>query len=205
MSRKDRRDGDRRPGERRDSQPEDEQQRHTGEPDAQEGDSLTALKAILAKAAAVFQPLQLTQDECVKVVEQMYGSVLEMDLKLAGETDDKRKASVSAHIQNTTVTRGSDNRIFVEFPALETLQSGSQPANVPVPPSTDDASMTASASPAAGEPSAEGQAAQSPATEEPARSPSPRPRAPRARPASSGSAGSDELAPATEATGPDEE
>jgi hypothetical protein len=115
MSKRDRRDGDRRPGERRDSQPDDEPQRRPGEVDMQEGDSLTALKAILAKVAALLQPLKLSQEESISLVEQLYGSVLETDVKLAGEADDRRKSSVLAHIQDTIITRSGD-KIVVEYP-----------------------------------------------------------------------------------------
>jgi len=115
MSNKGRRDGERRPAERRDSQPDDEQRRQPGDLDKQEGESLTALKAILGKVAALLPELKLKPDESVSVVEQLYGSVLEMDLKLAGETDDKRKASVLAHIKNTKVTR-ANGKVVVEFP-----------------------------------------------------------------------------------------
>jgi hypothetical protein len=121
MSRRDRRDSDRRPSERRDAQPDDEQQRRLGEPDPQEGDSLTALKAILAKVAALLQPLQLGQDESIRLVEQLYGSVLETDVKLAGEADDRRKSSVLAYIHNTTVTRRGDE-ILVEYPSAAALK-----------------------------------------------------------------------------------
>ncbi|OFW59670.1 MAG: hypothetical protein A2133_01010 [Actinobacteria bacterium RBG_16_64_13] len=114
MSRRDRHDSDRR-GERRESQPDDEQHRRSGEVDLQEGDSLTALKAILAKVAALLNPLQLTQEESIRLVEQLYGSVLETDVRLAGEADDARKSSVLAHVQNTTITRSGD-KIAVEYP-----------------------------------------------------------------------------------------
>lgn len=128
MSNKQRRDGDRRPSDRRDrddrndrrdSQPDDEQQRRPGDAEAQESDSLNSLKAILGKVATLLNSLKLTQEECTSLVEQLYGSVLEMDLKLAGETDDKRKSSVAAHIQNTTVTR-RDGKLVVEFPKEKT-------------------------------------------------------------------------------------
>ena len=115
MSKKERRDSDRW-SDRRDSQPEDEQQRRSGETEIQESDSLAALKAILSKVAALLKPLQLTQDESIRLVEQLYGSVLDMDVKLAGEADDTRKSHVLSHIQNTTITRGGD-RIVVEFPS----------------------------------------------------------------------------------------
>ena len=116
MTKKEKRDGDRRQNDRRDAQPDDEQQRRPGEAETQEGDSLIALKAILAKVAALLAPLKLTQDESISLVEQLYGGVLEMDLKLAGETDDKRKSSVLAHIKNTKITR-NDGKIVVEYPA----------------------------------------------------------------------------------------
>ena len=119
MSRKDRRDGERRDDrrdDRRDGQPQDEQQRRTSETEAQEGESLTALKGILAKVASLLKPLKLTPEESTRLVEQLYGSVLEMDLKLASESDDTRKSSVLAHIQNTAVRRDGD-KLVVEYPA----------------------------------------------------------------------------------------
>jgi len=122
-----RRDGDRRPSDRgdrrdrddrRDAQPEDDQQRRPGDIDLQESDSLTALKVILGKVAGLLTSLKLTQDECISLVEQLYGTVLDMDLKLAGETDDKRKASIQAHIQNTQITR-SGGKLVLDFPKMD--------------------------------------------------------------------------------------
>ncbi len=51
-------------------------------------------------------------------MEQLYGNVLEMDVKLAGEADDTRKSSVLSHIQNAMVRREGDS-IVVEFPVAE--------------------------------------------------------------------------------------
>jgi len=113
VSKRDRRDDGRR-GDRRDSQPEDEQQRRTGESDMQEGDSLTALKAILSKVATLLKPLQLTPDESIRLVEQLYSKVLETDLQLAAETDDTRKSSVLAAIQNATIRREGD-KVIVDY------------------------------------------------------------------------------------------
>ena len=153
MSRRERRDGDRRPGERRDSQPDDEQQRHPGDVDLQEGDSLTALKAILAKVATLLQPLKLSQEESISLVEQLYGSVLEMDVKLAGEADDRRKSSVLAHIRNTTITRSGD-KIVVEYPkerkadAPGTAPPESAAAVTPVPEAAPSETASAESLPA---------------------------------------------------------
>ncbi|MCL5736832.1 MAG: hypothetical protein M1274_14870 [Actinobacteria bacterium] len=126
MTRKDRRDGDRRDdrrdSDRRDGQP-DQEQRRSGEQEAQEGESLVALKAILAKVAALLKPLQLTQEESIRLVEQLYGSVLEMDVKLAGEADDTRKSSVLYHIQETVIRRNGDG-LSVEFPSPRAEPSG---------------------------------------------------------------------------------
>jgi hypothetical protein len=127
MSKRDRRDSDgrdrdRRDYDRRESQPEDEQQRRTGEGEAQEGDSLTALKAILSKVAAQLRPLNLSADESIRLVEQLYGSVLDMDLALAGEADDTRKSSTLAYIQRTTIRRDGD-KLVVEFPTPDELRA----------------------------------------------------------------------------------
>jgi hypothetical protein len=117
VSKRERRDGDRRDRdmERRDGQSDNEYQRRAGDTDAQEGESLTALKAILAKVATLLKPLQLTPEESIRLVEQLYGSVLEMDVKLAGEADDTRKSSVLAHVQNIMVRR-EDDKLVVEYP-----------------------------------------------------------------------------------------
>jgi hypothetical protein len=153
MTKKERREGDRRPGDRREVQPEDEQQRRPGDAEMQEGDSLTALKAILAKVAALLAPLKLTQDESTSLVEQLYGGVLEMDLKLAGETDDKRKSSVLAHIQNTKITR-NNGKIVVEHPASQEPSDAGRPEALVEPktptakqPSTRSAATKTDAAP----------------------------------------------------------
>lgn len=112
----DRRDLDRRDMDRRENQPEDEQQRRPSEAEIQEGESLIALKGILAKVASLLKPLQLTPEESTDLVEQLYGGVLEMDLRLAGESDETRRSSVLAHIQNTAVRRAGD-KLVVEYPA----------------------------------------------------------------------------------------
>ena len=130
MSKRDGRDRDgrdRRDYERRDYQPEDDQQRRSGDGDLQEGDSLTALKAILAKVAAQLKPLNLTAEESIRLVEQLYASVLDMDVALAGEADDTRKSSTLAYLQNTTIRRDGD-KLVVEYPTADVLRSAAAPA-----------------------------------------------------------------------------
>ncbi|MBC7293092.1 MAG: hypothetical protein H5T84_03100, partial [Thermoleophilia bacterium] len=80
MSRSSRRDGDRRENGRRQDESQERQpaaetpeRQHAGESGGAEGDSLTALKAILGKVAALLKPLQLTPDESIQLVEQLYG------------------------------------------------------------------------------------------------------------------------------------
>ncbi len=119
---RDGRDRDRRDYDRRDYQPDDDQQRRSGDGDLQEGDSLTALKAILAKVAAQLKPLNLTAEESIRLVEQLYGSVLDMDVALAGEADDTRKSSTLAYLQNTTIRRDGD-RLVVEYPTADELRA----------------------------------------------------------------------------------
>lgn len=123
---RDGRDRDRRDFDRRDYQPEDDQQRRSGEGDIQEGDSLTALKAILSKVAAQLKPLNLTAEEAIRLVEQLYGSVLDMDVALAGEADDTRKSSTLAYLQNTTIRRDGD-KLVVEYPTADELRAAEAP------------------------------------------------------------------------------
>jgi hypothetical protein len=98
--------------------------------DMQEGESLTALKGILAKVASLLRPMQLTQDESIRLVEQLYENVLDMDVKLAGESDETRKSQVLSHIQNVVVRREAD-RLVVDYPLAQPQPServGAAPA-----------------------------------------------------------------------------
>ena len=112
MSKRDRRDSDGRDRDRRDERPrrdrdwDDEgQQRRTGEGEIlRRATPSRALKAILSKVATLLRPLNLSADESIRLVEQLYGSVLDMDSAMAGEADDTRKSSTLAYIQNTTIT-----------------------------------------------------------------------------------------------------
>jgi hypothetical protein len=128
VSKRERKDGD-----RRDSQPEQEQRR-TPDQELQEGESLAALKAILAKVATLLKPLKLNPEESIGLVEQLYGSVLEMDRKLAGEADDARRSSVLSHVQNAVVRREGDS-IVVEYP-----EAGEKPAKPRSPKADKSAS-----------------------------------------------------------------
>lgn len=114
MSKRERRDS-----ERWENQAEQERDNATNDTPRQEGDSLSALKAILGKVAALLKPLQLTAEEATKLVEDLYSSVLAMDLQLAGEADDTRKSSVLAYLERTKITR-EEGRLVVEFPSTDT-------------------------------------------------------------------------------------
>lgn len=120
MTRRERRDGDNRDssrdGDRRDTQPDSDQKPRQSQTEMQEGDSLTALKVILTKVASLLKPLQLTPDESIRLVEELYGNVLDMDLRLAGEADDTRKSSVLSHIQDAVIRRERDE-LVIEYPS----------------------------------------------------------------------------------------
>lgn len=163
---RDGRDRDRRDFERRDYQPEDEQQRRSGEGDIQESDSLTALKAILAKVASQLKPLNLTAEESIRLVEQLYGSVLDMDVALAGEADDTRKSSTLAYLQNTTIRR-EDDKLLVEYPTADELRAAQLPAaQAPGAPTEGPADSAASQPPAR-----EAEATQAPRASRPRQAP----------------------------------
>jgi hypothetical protein len=183
MSKRDRRDSDGRDRDRRDDrrdyQDDEGQQRRIGEGDLQESDSLTALKAILSKVAAALRPLNLGADEAIHLVEQLYGSVLDMDVALAGEADDTRKSSTLAYIYKTTIRRDGD-KLVVEYPTAEELRRGDAPAAeaaAPVPPAPQ---APPQAAPAAA-PTARPVAAPKSAAEATA-APGPRPARPRPAP-----------------------
>ena len=180
MSKRDRRDMDGRDRDRRDDrrdyQDDEGQQRRMGEGELQESDSLTALKAILSKVASLLRPLNLSADEAIRLVEQLYGSVLDMDVALAGEADDTRKSSTLAYIHKTAIRREGD-RLVVEFPTPEELRRGDAAAAEP-PAATAAPAPARQAPPQAG-------AAPEPAREvirESAPAPAPRPARPRPAP-----------------------
>ena len=113
MARRERRDGR---GESRDdyeSQPD--RNGPQGAPHEPERETLTALKAILVKVAGVVKPLGLTADESTDLVQRMYGSVLELDAAMAGETDEARKISMVAYV-NSAVIRREDDVLVVDHP-----------------------------------------------------------------------------------------
>ena len=112
MARRERRDG---PGERdrdKDRERSPQSQGDLGEP---ERDSLTALKTILTKVAVVVKPLGLSPEESTDLVQRMYESVLEMDLKLAAEPDEERKPMVLDHVRNAEIRR-EDDVLVVQYP-----------------------------------------------------------------------------------------
>jgi hypothetical protein len=188
MSKRDRRDSDGRDRDRRDDrrdyQDDEGQQRRMGEGDIQESDSLTALKAILSKVASALRPLNLTADEAIRLVEQLYGSVLDMDVALAGEADDTRKSSTLAYIYKTTIRRDGD-KLVVEFPTAEELRRGDAPpaeAAAPAAAPAPGPQAPAQAAPAPAPAPAAKPVAASEAAGEPTPAPAPRPARPRPAP-----------------------
>ena len=110
MARRERRDG-----------PQDRQE-HYDRPDndAEFGDtereSLVALKGILTKVAGLLRPLGLSPEESVDLVERLYESVLEMDMRLAGETDETRRERILQHVQTATIRR-EDDLLVIDYSA----------------------------------------------------------------------------------------
>lgn len=103
--------------ERRDSPPERERNGDQPDIDLSEGEreSLVALKGILVKVAGLLRPLGLSPEESTNLVERMYESVLEMDSKLAGESDQTRRDRILQHVENAAVKR-EDGNLVIEYP-----------------------------------------------------------------------------------------
>ena len=186
MSKRDRRDNDGRDRDRRDDRrdrdwDDEGQQRRAGESDIQESDSLSALKAILSKVASLLRPLNLSGDESIRLVEQLYGSVLDMDSAMAGEADDTRKSSTLAYLHNTVITREGD-KVIVRFPAARSAVATGDKAPAPAgeaaaAPAAAPAEAAPPRAPRAPRPRPVARAAQG---EAPAAAPSPAPEAPEA-------------------------
>jgi hypothetical protein len=117
-------------GERRDGQPERDRDRRDTQPDRDrdrdpyrdgdlgepERESVAALKAILTKVATVVKPLGLTPEESTELVQRMYETILELDTRLAEETDDRRRSHLVSHVQGAEVRR-EDDVLVVDYPA----------------------------------------------------------------------------------------
>jgi hypothetical protein len=101
---------------RKDSPPErDREQDRDGGLGEGERDSLVALKSILGKVASLLKPLGLTPEESIGLVERLYESVLEMDMALAGDSDEDRRRALLAHVQNADIRR-VDDELKIEYP-----------------------------------------------------------------------------------------
>jgi hypothetical protein len=73
-----------------------------------ERESLIALKGILMKVAGLLRPLGLSPEEAVNLVERLYESIIEMDMRLAGESDESRREQILQHVQTATIRREDD-------------------------------------------------------------------------------------------------
>lgn len=108
--------------ERRDNQHEKDQaqDRPELEGDEPERESVAALKGILTKCAALVKPLGLTPQEASGLVQEMYEHVLDLDSRLVGESEHRRKHVLTAHIAEAEVRR-EDDRIVVQYPETPPL------------------------------------------------------------------------------------
>ncbi len=79
-------------------------------------------------------------------MEQLYGSVLDMDVALAGEADDTRKSSTLAYINKTNIRREGD-KLVVDYPTAEELRA---PQVQPAEPTGAGAQTKEPSSPPAG-------------------------------------------------------
>lgn len=120
--------GERRDGQRdsqRDGQPDRDRSRDRDrdrdqhqEPDIgePERESVAALKAILTKVATLVKPLGLTPEESTDLVQRMYESILDLDTRLAEESDERRRGHMVGHVQAAEVRR-EDDLLVIDYPA----------------------------------------------------------------------------------------
>jgi hypothetical protein len=106
------RDGRGEPREGNENQPDRNGAQAAHEP---ERETVTALKTILVKVAGVVKPLGLTAEESTDLVQRMYGSVLELDAAMAGETDEVRKTAMITHVRDAVIRR-EDEVLVVDHP-----------------------------------------------------------------------------------------
>lgn len=107
------RDRDRDRSRDRDRDRDQYQETDIGEP---ERESVAALKAILTKVATLVKPLGLTPAESTDLVQRMYEGVLELDTRLAEESDERRRTHMVGHVQSAHVRR-EDDLLVVDYTA----------------------------------------------------------------------------------------
>lgn len=110
---------------RRDQSPERE--RIEVEQEEPERESVTALKGILGRIAALLKPLGLTPEEATNLVQRMYGNVLEVDGRLVGESEEKRKQVLRSYVERADIRR-EDDELVVEYPPLNLPEPQPEPA-----------------------------------------------------------------------------
>lgn len=97
----------------RDRDRDQHQEPDIGEP---ERESVAALKAILTKVATLVKPLGLTPEESTDLVQRMYESILDLDTRLAEESDERRRGHMVGHVQAAEVRR-EDDLLVIDYPA----------------------------------------------------------------------------------------
>ena len=110
---------------RREQSPERE--RPESEQDEPERESVAALKGILSRIAALLKPLGLTPEEAANLVQRMYGNVLEVDNRLVGESEERRKQVLRSYVERAEIRREDDD-LVVEYPALALPETASEAA-----------------------------------------------------------------------------
>jgi hypothetical protein len=120
VARRERRDG---AGDRDGYRDRDRERGPDQEPIEPERDSVTALKTILTKVAGVVKPLGMNAEESTDLVQRMYETALELDTRLAGEPDDRRKSMILDHIRGADIRR-EDEVLVVDYSAGHSPAAG---------------------------------------------------------------------------------
>jgi len=105
--------------ERREPQPDRERDRERPEREIEEPEheSVAALKGILTKTSSLLKPLGLTPQEATALVQRMYENVLDMDGRLVGESEEKRKQVLTSCVNQAEVRR-EDDQLVIDYPSL---------------------------------------------------------------------------------------
>lgn len=103
--------------ERRESQQDRERERVESDIEEPERETVVALKGILTKIAALVKPLGLAPHEATALVQRMYENVLDIDGKLVGESEEKRKQVLTAYVEQSEVRR-EDDQLVIDYPKM---------------------------------------------------------------------------------------
>lgn len=107
-----------------------DRERPESETEEPERESVAALKGILTKTSSLLKPLGLTPQEATALVQRMYENVLDMDGRLIGESEERRKQVLTSYVNQAEVRR-EDDQLVIDYPSLNSASPSTPEPDAP--------------------------------------------------------------------------